>query len=182
MALTDKLTAIANAIRGKTGGAAELTLPQMAEEIEAKLSGKSVSFVVNVPTTVSTSGTYTIFEANDQNALLNELLAAHRSDSNFTIAITPLSAVPDQTNGFRRLWIASNSQLFTDGGIACCSSVVTEKAAVLTITAAANKPTGSGSVSVSNVGAIGVYANSSGRIGAGDYLISCSWAEAESEV
>ena len=35
MALTDKLTAIANAIRAKTGGSSTLTLPQMAQAIEA---------------------------------------------------------------------------------------------------------------------------------------------------
>ena len=40
MALTDKLTAIANAIRGKTGGTEELTLDQMAMEI-AGISGGS---------------------------------------------------------------------------------------------------------------------------------------------
>ena len=35
MALTDKLTAIANAIRAKTGGSSTLTLPQMAQAIDA---------------------------------------------------------------------------------------------------------------------------------------------------
>ena len=40
MALTDKLTAIADAIRGKTGGTEELTLDQMATEI-AGISGGS---------------------------------------------------------------------------------------------------------------------------------------------
>ena len=35
MALTDKLTAIANAIRAKTGGSSALTLPQMAQAIDA---------------------------------------------------------------------------------------------------------------------------------------------------
>jgi hypothetical protein len=34
MALTDKLVAIANAVRGKTGKADPLTLEQMATEIE----------------------------------------------------------------------------------------------------------------------------------------------------
>ena len=34
MALTDKLTAIANAIRAKTGGSSTLTLPQMAQAID----------------------------------------------------------------------------------------------------------------------------------------------------
>ena len=39
MALTDKLTAIADAIRGKTGGTEELTLDQMAVEIEGISGG-----------------------------------------------------------------------------------------------------------------------------------------------
>lgn len=42
MALTDKLTAIANAIRGKTGKADALTLDQMATEIEAIEAGTKV--------------------------------------------------------------------------------------------------------------------------------------------
>ena len=39
MALTDKLTAIANAIRTKTGGTDSLTLDQMASEIDNIQSG-----------------------------------------------------------------------------------------------------------------------------------------------
>lgn len=41
MALTDKLTAIGNAIRGKTGGSALLTLDQMPTEIASIQTGKS---------------------------------------------------------------------------------------------------------------------------------------------
>jgi len=50
MALTDKLTAIANAIRGKTGGTESLTLDQMATEIERIKTGggeDSIRYVIN---------------------------------------------------------------------------------------------------------------------------------------
>ena len=43
MALTDKLTAIADAIRGKTGGTETLNLDQMAEEIAGIESGSGSS-------------------------------------------------------------------------------------------------------------------------------------------
>ena len=46
MALIDKLTAIANAIRGKTGKADALTLDQMAMEIEAIENGSGVDYLV----------------------------------------------------------------------------------------------------------------------------------------
>ena len=46
MALTDKLTAIANAIRAKTGGSAPLTLPQMATEIGSLSAPFSVTNIL----------------------------------------------------------------------------------------------------------------------------------------
>lgn len=45
MALTDKLTAIADAIREKTGGEDKLTLEQMAEEIANIQVGADLSAV-----------------------------------------------------------------------------------------------------------------------------------------
>ena len=53
MALTDKLTAIGNAIRGKTGGSAQLSLTDMATAItnlstQQALTGKIVGKAVNI--------------------------------------------------------------------------------------------------------------------------------------
>ena len=48
MALIDKLTAIADAIRGKTGGTEKLTLDQMATEIGAIETGASLPGVSNM--------------------------------------------------------------------------------------------------------------------------------------
>ena len=48
MALTDKLTAIANAIRGKTGKEDSLTLEQMVTEIEGIEAGGSAPNGTNV--------------------------------------------------------------------------------------------------------------------------------------
>ena len=59
MALTDKLTAIADAIRGKTGGTDALTLEAMAKAITALETG-GVSFQVSDVTFDSNSYTYTI--------------------------------------------------------------------------------------------------------------------------
>ena len=182
MALTDKLTAIANAVRGKTGGNTQLTLPQIAEEISKKLSGNSVSFISTMEDNVSTSGYATLLEQNEQNTVLNRLLTDHRNDANFTITVTALNQLPDITNNYRRLWISSNKKLLEDNGTACFSLLATEKNGALTFSPSASKPTSGGSIVVYSNGRIGVYANSGGRIGAGDYLISCSWAEAESEV
>lgn len=159
-----------------------MTLPQIAEEISKKLSGNSVSFISTVENSVSTSGSVMLLERNNQNAALNQLLSAHRNDTNFTIMVIPLSQIPDSTNGYRRLWISSNKKLLNNNETGCFSLLIIEKNGVLTFTPSAGKPTSDGSITVYAVGSVGVYANSSGRIGAGDYLISCSWAEAESEV
>lgn len=60
MALTDKLTAIANAIRGKTGGTATMTLDEMATTI-AELGGGITSAVHLGNTTTSPAGnTFTV--------------------------------------------------------------------------------------------------------------------------
>lgn len=53
MALTDKLTSIANAIRGKTGKSATLTLDQMVTEISG------ISTVKNQNKTITENGEYT---------------------------------------------------------------------------------------------------------------------------
>ena len=45
MALTDKLTAIANAIRGKTGGTEAMTLDQMATEIAGIETGGGTDYL-----------------------------------------------------------------------------------------------------------------------------------------
>ncbi len=60
MALTDKLTAIADAIRGKTGGTDELTLDQMATEIAGIESDPVLSEL-----TVTENGEYTPDEGVD---------------------------------------------------------------------------------------------------------------------
>ena len=54
MALTDKLTAIGDAIRGKTGKTEGLTLDQMATEISGIQAGGAIE-----PLTVTENGTYT---------------------------------------------------------------------------------------------------------------------------
>ena len=60
MALIDKLTAIADAIRAKTGKAEEMTLDQMPSEI-AGISGGGVP-INNQDKTITENGTYTADE------------------------------------------------------------------------------------------------------------------------
>ena len=55
MALTDKLTAIANSIRSKTGGSGALTLPQMAAQINTLQPPMQVTNVLT--TAIDTDGT-----------------------------------------------------------------------------------------------------------------------------
>lgn len=59
MALTDKLTAIANAIRTKTGNTGALTLEQMASEVEGISTGVPIN---NQNKTITQNGTYTADE------------------------------------------------------------------------------------------------------------------------
>ena len=55
MALTDKLTAIADAIRGKTGGTEEMTLDQMATEINGIEAGGGDGRVETCAVTIESS-------------------------------------------------------------------------------------------------------------------------------
>ena len=58
MELTDKLKAIADAIRGKTGKTEEMTLDQMPREIEGIQTGIEPSGSINI----STNGVYDVTE------------------------------------------------------------------------------------------------------------------------
>ena len=158
MALTDKLTAIANAIRGKTGGAAELTLSEMASEITDKLSGNSLSLTVIVAQTSTQE--LTVLEANSANAAVNSLLLAHRNDSTFAITFVALDAVPDASHGFRRFIYVSTA----------FSVLTVENNSEKTYSTASGT-----SVRVGDNGQVTVYANSGGRIGAGSYRLTFSW-------
>lgn len=62
MALTDKLTAIANAIRAKTGKSATMTLDEMPTEIASISGGGSATLITK---TITANGSY---DAEDDNA------------------------------------------------------------------------------------------------------------------
>ena len=92
MALTDKLTAIANAIRSKTGGSGSLNLAQMATEI------------AGLPNAFVTTTTLSTHQSTDVPlCTLPDNVYAHRNDNNFTVAVmntTPTELVNyDDYNG-----------------------------------------------------------------------------------
>lgn len=101
MALTDKLTAIADAIRGKTGKTDGLTLDQMATEIAGIEAGgggsggtmESGEFVgvqgsLNIP--VSSKKTYVMMypqNVNDENGNVGRISYLFANEGNFQVTL-----------------------------------------------------------------------------------------------
>ena len=78
MALTDKLTAIGEAIRGKTGKTEKLTLEQMPHEIASIVSGggggEDLSVVIKAIVDARGSAQYLIYCAHGNDVVSNELI------------------------------------------------------------------------------------------------------------
>ena len=83
MALTDKLTAIGNAIRSKTGKSAALTLPEMVAEINA-LSAPVSAYVAIKELSSHQS-------ANVPLCTLPDSVYAHKDDDDFTVTLINLT-------------------------------------------------------------------------------------------
>lgn len=83
MALTDKLTAIGNAIRSKTGKSAALTLPEMVAEINA-LSAPASAYVAIKELSSHQS-------ANVPLCTLPDSVYAHKDDDDFTVTLINLT-------------------------------------------------------------------------------------------
>lgn len=82
MALTDKLTAIANAIRSKTGKTGKLSLDQMVTEIGSMSGGGGLSYVheiysntINVVGSSTTSTTYMTLSLSSHKAEIDKCRA-----------------------------------------------------------------------------------------------------------
>ena len=92
MALTDKLTAIADAVRGKTGGADALTLEQMASEIAGIKSNPVIRSLE-----ITENGTYTAPSGVDGYSPITVSVAAS-GGGGLTVQSGTLTPAQDTTN------------------------------------------------------------------------------------
>lgn len=109
MALTDKLTDIADAIRAKTGSSSTMTLDEMPTNI------------ANIPTGVSNvyTTTYTLSEHNSGNVSLCTLpdsVYAHKDDDNFTVVIINTTPTSIQANDDYNIMACNNTNLPKQNG------------------------------------------------------------------
>lgn len=198
MALTDKLSAIADAIRAKTGKAGKLTLPQMVTEISSIPAGITPSGSL----TILSNGTYdvtdkatavvsvplgstnckcvqvTVAEEKTEKFFMTSAdpdIAAHRSDENFYAGIIPL--FPYSSGPSIRGGINTNHNLIENAGnpvygfLMRTNSSGSNSFAFITKGATA----AGGEISTTASGEIFFYASSTYRLTAGNYLVFCGW-------
>lgn len=97
MALTDKLTTIANAIRAKTGKTDAMTLDAMATEIES-MSGSNTINQANIPDYIKTA----VLD------VANKVESVRKSDSIVFMAMSDSHHIGTQSNGWGTLMNKSN--------------------------------------------------------------------------
>lgn len=170
MALTSKITAIANAVRGKTGGSAVMTLPQIASEIANKLSGNCKCFSY----TLSQAQTST-FDVTGEVAEL----AAHVNDTTLWAAFIPLGIYGnDSSVSYRRFVLISNSLMFNSSGNEeygiCMRSAEGSTSSGAYTTKPLNDTTNV-IMRVSSNGVLSVVSDSTKPYPAGDYLVMYGW-------
>lgn len=175
MALTDKLTAIANAIRAKTGGSSTLTLPQMASAV-GTLSGNCKCFTIEVSEKQTA-----LFAVTGE---ISEL-AAHFNTATLWAGFLPLSLTDSEPAGedesCRRFGFASNSPLFTtykngadeaQYGIRYASKSGSAANGAYT----PNPLNGNSMVMrVSSAGVLSIYADAAKPVPPGSYLVMYGW-------
>ena len=168
MALTDKLTAIGNAIRAKTGGSSQLTLAQMATEISNIPTGSTNCKCQKV--TVATDKTDRIVLTSADSDI-----AAHRTDNNFYVGIVPL--FPYSSGLSIRGGINTNRNLIEDtnnpiyGFLMRITGSGSNSFAFITKSAT----TAGGEISTTANGEIFFYATTTYVLRAGDYLVVSGW-------
>ena len=189
MALTDKLTAIANAIRSKTGKTDALTLEQMPSEIKSISSGgitpsgtknitangefdvtQFASVLVNVASKTETVTVTVPADKTSAFAILsnNAFLNAHHSDPNLVCLMFVESA--QQTNNYILMNIVTNTPI---GGFLYGIGM---RSGGETVTYIVNKTNNLDGVSYNGTmyyenGKLMVYATSNRILGAGTYKI-----------
>lgn len=112
MALTDKLTAIANAVRAKTGRQGTLTLPQMAAEISSLPTGSEYSrcWVINLAENSAAGAVISIAQ--------NDWLAAQYNNSTLSAALVRMGTVP---NGSAYIKACTQSNAASGGNCIRCN-------------------------------------------------------------
>lgn len=207
MALTDKLTAIANAIRGKTGGSGSLTLDQMPAAISGIVTGITPTgtvaitengtydvtayasaevavsdpnhrrYVVTNPSAVSGSGKYMTAVSADA------VLAAVRDKQSLVVMYTTDGTVSCAGSGLAanvlsKLPIVGTTQYYQ----AVCrwsdAGAVSLGGVSYAISSEATLTSGTGRVHITSAGDLRIYANSSTyAIPAGTICIDVLWGD-----
>lgn len=202
MALTDKLTAVADAIRAKTGSSASLTLSQMVTEISDIQTGITPSgslsiaangtydvtdkaqAVVAVPTGSTHSQCWKLTLAEDTataaavQIAISDWLQSVRNDASLVISLVPLFAPTAATVRVVTATQTNHALNGTSCGYAMrynvAGSSVTNAAYNHQINATATYPQG---FKISESGALIYYCRDGGTshaLAAGDYLITAS--------
>ena len=196
MALTDKLTAIGNAIRNKTGGSSQLSLTEMATAISNIQTGITPSGSINI----SQNGTYDVtnkanavvavpfnskcFSVNISETQTGEIslnpngdsdIAAHYTDNSFCVALFRLG----EANELSALCIVEGNVNLRTGATAYgvllrASSDGTAMATLTKAVSAASTRTG-GTLTVDSSGVVSVYASNTIKLAAGNYIVVCGW-------
>lgn len=169
MALTEKLTAIADAIRAQTGGSEQLTLTQMAEEITEKLSGNCKCVVVTIAK--NKTSRFTAISGDSE-------LATHYNEPTLWAAYIALGVaqIPSGTS-YRLYSIASNSPI----AVRNTSEMVyayggRSDGTTLNATIGNSAMSGDASnIGVTSAGDLTIYANAAAPIPAGNFLIAFGW-------
>ena len=172
MALTDKLTDIADAIRAKTGTSAALSLTQMAQAVQSITLGSANSRCFLKTLSADASGTQVEMNPDGDAAI-----AAHKSDSSFTVGVIALGITSSAS--FRCAVVGNNSlhsaTSSTVYGVYLRSSSSGVSGMYMTAPVNSSPDNSPGNVTVDSNGVIRVFASSSYVLKAGSYICVCGW-------
>ena len=166
MALTNKLTAIADAIRAKTGGTSPLTLPEMATAISAIPTGANNCKCFTVTVSADDSDSKHILTDADA------YIAAHRNDNSFYVGIVPNFAYNSGLS-FRG---GVNTNIALTDSTTCGFLFRTNSSGSNSFAFITKKPTVSSTdIGVTDDGKLFVYTTTTLVLRTGCYTVFCGW-------